>query len=250
VAISVGRTATNRILDGSDRFALQVSAPSAVGAALEALRQARIDLLALTGGRETATGQRGPLVSDVVAAPGGPLLLVEGLDVPYDVLRTIPSVVERRLAQVGVESAVIESPVLAGPLDDLDTTTGAVVLRLFPAPGAAAGGVPASWIDVAAEWVVGDLGDFDTVRFRILGAPFTVGVAESTGALHECRLARAWCDAVSGDLDDRIRSASLTFRRLPHLALAAGGPGAGRAGQLARFALLKDVPRDLAPQVA
>src|SRR4029079_10954544 len=71
-----------------------------------------------------------------------------------------------------------------------------------------------------------------------------------SSVLHECGVARAWCDAVNGELADRLRIASLTFGRLPHLALAAGGPGVDGGGLIARFRLLQEIARELAADVA
>src|SRR3546814_7306339 len=82
-----------------------------------------------------------------------------------------------------------------------------------------------SWIDIAAEWALGDLPPDATVPLRLLGAGFDLAVADAPSILHQACSARVWCDVVNGDLDDRIRTASITFGRAPHVALAAGGPG-------------------------
>src|SRR5205823_271820 len=62
--------------------------------------------------------------------------------------------------------------------------------------------------------------------------------------------AKAWCDAVNGTLNDRLRVASMTFGSLPHLALAAGGPQVDHAGLVNRFRLLQEAARELAADVA
>jgi hypothetical protein len=178
------------------------------------------------------------------------LLVVEHLDAPFDTLRTVPDLVVRRLEQAGLEYATVIAPDRGGHLDALDETRSAVVLRLFPDPRGPAGSVPPDWLDIACEWVLGDLDDNASVAMRILGVEFEVGIGDASAVFHECGLARAWSDIVHGDVRDRLRTASLTFGRLPHLALAAGGPGADNPGLVARFALLRDVARELAGEVA
>ncbi|MGH9185990.1 MAG: hypothetical protein ACRD0U_09280, partial [Acidimicrobiales bacterium] len=124
-----------------------------------------------------------------------------------------------------------------------------MVLRLFPAPGSPAG-IPAEWLDVAAAWVAGTVHEDDVVRLRILTVQSQVPTGEVAGFLHECRAAKAWCDAVAGDLDEHVRAASMTFGRLPHLALGAGGPAYDPAALLEAFEQLRDMGRELASTVA
>jgi hypothetical protein len=135
-------------------------------------------------------------------------------------------------------------------LDRLDTTPHAVVLRLFPRNIGPATTLPADWVDIAGEWVTADLGDDDPVRMRILTIESEVPAREVPGVIHECGLAKVWCDAVNGDLADRVRTASLTYGRLPHLALGAGGHGLDSSALLARYDVLEDVARELAADVA
>jgi hypothetical protein len=255
VGIRVARGTVTRICDHGENFALQILHATPLQAAMAAARLARSDLLALAhpaGGGDAAGAPAGsgPIISQVVAAPGGPLLVVEHLDASYDVLRAVPDLVEARLVESGVTDALIVSPDSAGTLERLEATPNAVVLRLFPEPAGAAGVIPPEWLDVAGEWVLGDLSDDDHVRIRILSIEYEVSVSEAAAVLHECGLTRAWCDMLSGSLADRMRTASLTFGRLPHVALAGGGPGTDRNGLLARFGVLHDVARDLAGQVA
>jgi hypothetical protein len=229
VAIRLARGAVARICDHGERFAVQVQHATPLTAALAALRLARGDLLALAArgpsmrrhsdpdgegasGSEAPPGMPGPpTVSQVVAARGGPLLLAENFDVPYDLLRTAPDLVIARLVAAGVIEATVASPAPGGPLDRLDVTPSAVILRLFPPPAGPNGVIPASWLDVACEWALGDLADNHHVRMRILTVEFDVAVREASTIVHECGLTRAWCDVVNGSLADRIRTASLTF---------------------------------------
>ena len=252
MTIRVGHDTIQRILDAGDALPLQVLHPSDLGAAIGALKLARVDLLGLANTR--ADGERDtdadpskprPTISPVVSAPGGPLVLLEHLDVDYDVLRTIPDAISRRLEQAGIAQASIEVPATGGPLDALDATPHAVVLRLFPRNGT----LPPEWLDIACEWVTGDLAPSERVRMRILGVEFEVAVPDVSSVVHECGLAKAWCDAVNGDPRDRLRTASLTFGKLPHLALAAGGPNVDGAGMVARYELLVDVARELAAEL-
>ena len=242
MSIRVGPNTVQRILDASGAFALQVQHPSDLGAAIGAVKLARVDLLGLAGGTEGRAS-----VSPVISAPGGPLVLIERLEADYDLLRSIPEVVKQRLEAAGIGQAVIDSPPLGGQLDALDTALHAVVLRLFPrVPGA----LPPDWLDMAAEWVTGDMSSNDRALVRVLTVEFDVSVHQVSSVVHECGLAKAWCDAVNGDPNDRVRTASLTFGRLPHLALAAGGPNVDGVGLLARYELLQDVARELAADVA
>ena len=186
----------------------------------------------------------------MVNAPGGPLFLVENLAADAELLGSIPDVIVRRLEKAGVESATVEAPPRGGTLDVLDTTPQAVVLRLFPRPRGRATALPPDWLDIACEWVTGDLSDDENTRLRVLGVEFDVPASEVSAVVHDCGLAKAWCDAVNGELDDRVRIASITFGRLPHLALAAGGPQVDASGLVARFHLLQEVARELAADVA
>lgn len=256
MGVRIRAEAVERIVASPSRFALQVEAPDDLPAALAAARLFRVDVVGLSGRGErpdvetgrAATAKRRADVSQVVPAPGGPLLLVQQLEAPPDDLARIPDLLARRLEDQGVGDATVAVPRLGGRLDALDDAPCCVVLRLFPGP--ATQQIPPDWLDVAVEWVTGDLGDADTVGARILSVEHEVAAPDAAGILHECGLARAWCDLVNGDPADRVRTASLTYGKLPHLALAAGGPGVDTAGLLARFELLRDVGRELAAGVA
>jgi len=252
MGIRVGRDTAERIAVSSGTFALQVQQPDDPGAAIAALKLARVDVLGLAAGRvdpQRAPDQR-PTVSPVVNAPNGPVFLVEHFDFDADVRAAIPDAVVRRLEKAGLEQATLVVPRLGGLLDGLERVPNAVVLRLFPVPRGAATALPPDWLDMAGEWVTGDLDDASEAMMRVLGVDFRVPGADVPAVLHECGLAKAWCDAVNGALDDRVRTASLTFGRLPHLALAAAGPHVDNGGLLARFHLLEEIARELAADVA
>jgi hypothetical protein len=256
VGIGVREGSAAAIAASPDRFAIQITGADDVNAALGALRLLRTELVGLSGKGQRPAGEAGrdtvaaahADVSQAVAAPDGPLLLVQHLEADASELAQIPELVADRLAEAGVRDGLVTVPRLGGPLDALDDASGCVILRLFPAPGPSSV-IPADWLDVAVEWVVGDQDDEAPVAARILSVEHEVAAVEVADVLHDCGVARAWCDLVNGEPDDRMRTASLTYGRLPHLALAAGGPGVDSAGLLARFELLRDVARELAADV-
>ncbi len=249
MAIRVAPGATDTIRDYADGFVVHVTDADDVDAACHALALVRADIAGLTAERSLSIGET-PVLSTPVLAPRGPLLRVARLDATDDQLGTIPGLVARRLEQAGVADAVIDSPEPGGPLDRLDTCANAVVLRIFPTPAGEQGILPARWIDIACEWVLGDLAPGDTVPMRLLAVEFEVAVADAPAIVHQASLARAWCDVVNGDLQERVRTASITFGRTPHVALAAGGPACDSHALLARFDLLCEVARDLSGDVA
>src|SRR5258705_8696089 len=132
MAVRIGREVGERLAAAGDAFALQVRGASALGAAISALRLARVDLLGLAASAGAPPGAPTPTVSSVVNSPSGPMFLVERLTAKADLLRSIPDVIVRRLEKAGLESATVEVPVRGGSLDRLDAVPYAVVLRLFP----------------------------------------------------------------------------------------------------------------------
>jgi hypothetical protein len=246
VPAKVAPGAADTICDFADGFIVHITGASDVDAAVRALAAARDDIavLAPAHGRDD-----GPVISNPVLAPGGPLLRVARLGVGDDVLRTVPDLVVRQLDAHGAGDATVTSPAPGGSLDRLDSCPNAVVLRLFPAPAGEEGILPPAWIDIACEWVLGDSAPSDTVPARLLGIGFDLPAADAPSIVHQASRARAWCDLVNGDLDDRVRTASITFGRAPHVALAAGGPACDSSALLARFDLLCEVARELAPDV-
>jgi hypothetical protein len=239
--------AADTICDYADGFVVHVTEVADYEAAARALSLARDDIAALVEGRDPSDG---PLLSNPVMAPGGPLLRVARLGVDAAHLRLIPALVAARLEQAGIEDALVGAPEPGGPLDELDTCPNAVVLRLFPQPAGEDGALPAGWIDIACEWALGDLAPHDTVPLRLLGVGFDAKVADAPAIVHQAGLAGAWCDVVNGNLDERVHTASITFGRAPHVALAAGGPACDTNALLARFELLCEVARELAADVS
>jgi len=248
VAIRVAAGTTDLICDYADGFVVEVTDASDVDAAAAALARARTDIGALA--RLRVGDPEGPVLSHPVLGPNGPMLRVARLEVSDDALVTIPDLVAARLEEAGLVDATIRAPEPGGALDRLDGCSNAVVLRLFPPPLGEGGSLPAEWIDIAGEWVLGDLRPSDTVPLRLLAVEFEVKVADAPSILHQASAARAWCDVVNGNLEERIRTASITFGKAPHVALAAGGPACDSQALLARFELLGEVAREYAGGVS
>ena len=254
MVVGIGEHAVQRIAEASGTFAIQVSEPSDLGTAIAAMILARIDLIEVA----SAAPERWPSsmpderleVSPIVAAPGGPLVLVEHCAAPMETATSIPAVVARRLVKAGLASATIDVPLLGGPLNELDRVPNAVVLRLFPVPQeGSTPSLPPNWLDAAARWVTGCADNEAPVAVRVLGVEFQVAAAEVAATVQESGYSHAWCDAVCGGFDDSVRTASLTFNPLPHLALAAAGPGADEREQRSCFDRLREIARELAADV-
>lgn len=228
-------------------FVVQVTNSNDDDAAARALADARADITALA---TVGVGTNDPVLSNPVHAPNGPLLRVGVLDAEPDLVATVPDLVARSLERAGLTAGRIDTIDPHGPLDELDLCQTATILRVFPIPQGEAGVIPARWVEVAAEWVLGDLSADEEVLLRLLGAPFDVAADEAPTFIHHAARARAWCDLVQGSLADRIRTASLTFGGTPHLALAAGGPGCDDDALLMRYELLGEVARELHGEVA
>ncbi|MEQ1787896.1 MAG: hypothetical protein ABL966_12645, partial [Acidimicrobiales bacterium] len=248
MGIRVAAGTADLICDYADGFVVEVTGASDVDAARRALALARADIEALS--RSPLGDPDGPVVSLPVLGPEGPLLRVARLEVSDDTLGTIPDLIANRLEEGGVVDATIRAPEPGGALDRLDTCPNAVVLRLFPPPVGDGGSLPPAWIDIAAEWVLGDLAPSDVVPLRLLAVEFDVKVANAAAILHQASAAQAWCDVVNGNVEERVRTASITFGKAPHVALAAGGPACDSQALLARFDLLTEVAREYAGGVS
>lgn len=186
-----------------------------------------------------------PRVSPVAPLPDGPVLRIDDLPRDAPTRRRIADAIGSLVTEAGLDPEVVVVLDLDG-LADLDDCRRAVVLRLFPPPARAAGRLPHAWIDLAAEWVFGGHEPDSLVRLRVLGVEATAAVKDAAGILHGCAAVRTWCDAVTGDLTDRVRTASISFGLAPHVALAGGGPRCDDSGLLARHGLLAEVARDCA----
>src|SRR3954465_15176043 len=97
MAVRIGRDVGNRLAAAGDTFALQVRGAADLGAAISALKLARVDLLGLAAAAGAGSAAPAPSVSAVVNSPDGPLFLVERLKTDDELRRAIPEVVVRRL---------------------------------------------------------------------------------------------------------------------------------------------------------
>ncbi|MDQ2648732.1 MAG: hypothetical protein M3Z03_04175, partial [Actinomycetota bacterium] len=248
MAVRVAPGAGDVAAETGGGFVVHVTGTADDETAARALSQARWAIAELAGTEPGVPG--GPVLSHPVLAPDGLILRVSHLDADPDLIATVPDVVARALEDAGLADGLVTVIVPRGPLDDLDLCPAAVVLRVFPLPAGEVGVVPAPWLDLAADWVLGELSGEEQVPVRLLGAHFQVSAAEAPAVLHHAAKARAWCDLVQGDLGDRIRTASITFGATPHLALAAGGPGCDDEAILARYELLCEAARETQGEVA
>lgn len=207
---------------------------------VQALRAVGIE----AGSLAAAPGATAPRISPVAPMPDGMLLRINDLSTRVDTRRRVAQSIRGSLADAGIPDTPVDILPVDG-LGDLDRCRRAVVLRLFPEPAGAAGRLPPEWIDVAADWVFGDQRPEATVRLRVLGVERAVRAAEAAGVLHGCAAARVWCDIVTGDVDRRIRTASISFGAAPHVAIGGGGPRCDDDGLVARYELLREVVREL-----
>lgn len=192
-------------------------------------------------------------IRDEGAVPSSPVIaLPEGAMARFDPVADDGEARERFIdllrrvlddADLDGDSVVLHS---TDGLSDLDDCPRAVVLRMFPPPADRGKPLPPALVDMAGDWVFGDLDPAAAVRIRVLGVELSIRVADAGGVLHGCASTGAWCDLLSGDVDDRVRTASISFGTAPHVAIAAGGPGCDDQGLLARFDLLSGVVPELA----
>lgn len=209
---------------------------------LVAIGERAADLAAAPGATRPRISAPGPL-------PDGIVLRIDDLSNRVDTRRTLAEAIRAEAARYDLEDAGLAVLPVDG-LSDLDRCRRAVVLRIFPTPAGAAGRLDPAWIDVAAEWVFGDQAPDASVRLRVLGVERSVRAADAPGVLHGCASAHVWCDVVTGDVESRVRTASISFGAAPHVAIAGGGPRCDDDGLLARFDLLREVVRELAHDCA
>ena len=262
MAIKVARGVLTRIREDPGHIVLQVQGASDPEAAAVALGRARHDVWRLDAGPESAPGlgrrdRNNPsYVAEVMPAATGPFITIDGGHVPYRLLRTIPDIVARHLAEAGVEEAVVAAPAEGGPLDEPHKIPRAAVLRLFPPPPhdrSAGVEIPAPWLDEAVAWVGEGVDDDGELWAAVEGMQFPLAASGASAFLAECRAARTWVSKlVSGDLSARIRSVTGCFPRLgeSNLGLAAGGPAATDDDLLTIAERLEEVARRLAGELA
>ncbi len=110
IAVEPGLLAGGR---SGDTVLLRVRSAAGLSRLGPALRAAAADIAALDGGWQSAFGlapedRNGPkYVSDPVALPDGYLLMVDFGSTPTELVRTVPELLVRRLAEAGVPEAAI-----------------------------------------------------------------------------------------------------------------------------------------------
>jgi hypothetical protein len=194
-------------------------------------------------------------VGEVVVAPSGPFLFVDAAKVAERLVRTIPDIVARRLAEAGVSDAVVAPADREGPLIQLSLVPRAVVLRLYPPPPVERhtdAEMPLPWLDEAWSWVSEGLDADSDVMAKISLVEFRLAAAEAPAFLYQSHRARAQSAmVVSGDLEGHLRGASafLCYDE-PNLILAGGGPAATDDDMVALVERFQEVARRLAPSLA
>lgn len=191
-------------------------------------------------------------VREVVVAPSGPFLFIDA-PIAEHLVRTIPDIVARHLAEAGVRDAVIAPADREGPLTGLRGVPRAVVLRLYPSPThVERAEMPALWLEEAWAWVSEGLDGDRHVMAQISLVEFRLDPAEAPAFLDQARRSRSdGATVVTGDLEGCLRGASASFfYSPPHLALAGGGPAATDGDMVALVERLQEVARRLAPSTA
>lgn len=198
-------------------------------------------------------------LSPVLPAGTGPFIMIDGADMPFEVLRTIPDVVARHLSEAGLEEATIAPGTTQGPLVDrglvLQALPKAVVALLYPPPPERYGHfarIPREWFDTAATWVRTGLDPGADLMASVVSVQFPVAPEAVAELLAECQ--RAGVDkvnAVGGDLGKRIRGlcGGGFFTYVPSLAIGAGGPAASDAELVELVGQLSGFVRGLADQL-
>lgn len=232
-----------KLTEVGEQFAILIHATDTLRAA-QALESAAAIIVTLA-----AAEQDTPRASTIAPLPEGPMMRFDGLSTRIDTRRRVAELVQEHLAAVGLGPARVSILPVDG-LADLDRCRKAAIARLFPLPSPTPTRLAPRWIDLAADWVFGDQRPDTPVRLRILGVERTVPAAEAAGVLHACAAARAWCDIVTGDVETRVRTASISFGVAPHVAIGGGGPRCDDDGLIARFELLREVVAEVAADCA
>lgn len=159
MVIKVARGVAEEILGFPDQIKLQVQRADDPAAAAEALVNAAEEIEQL--GSDFLSDDGEPLtpnsVGGVVVVPSGSFLTgINAPMVPESELARIPDIVARHLAAEGVKNAVIALPPDTGPLDDIENTPRAVILRLFVAPLTSPDPAPTpAWLlELASTWLL------------------------------------------------------------------------------------------------
>ena len=198
-------------------------------------------------------------LSPVLPAGTGPFIMIDGADMPFEVLRTIPDVVARHLTEAGLDEATIAPGTVQGPLVDrglvLQALPKAVVALLYPPPPDRYGHfarIPQEWFDTAAAWMRTGVGPEADLMASVVSVQFPVAPDAVAELLAECQRAGVGkVNAVGGDLTQRIRGVcgGAFFTYVPSLAIGAGGPAASDAELVELVGELSALLRSLADQL-
>lgn len=198
-------------------------------------------------------------LSPVLPAGTGPFIMIDGADMPFEVLRTIPDVIARHLNEAGLDEATIAPGTVQGPLVDrglvLQALPKAVVALLYPPPPDRYGHfarIPREWFDTAAAWVRTGLDPEADLMASVVSVQFPVASDAAAKLLAECQAAGVdSVVAVGGDLSQRIRGVcgGAFFTYVPSLAIGAGGPAASDAELVELVGELSGLVRSLADQL-
>lgn len=263
MTIKIARGVLGRIRREPERIVIQVrGAEPEQGAA--ALERAAQEIANLDAGWESVPGltpadRVTPAdVSPVMPTAEGPFITVDGTDVPYELLRTIPDIVARHLTEAGVAEATVASPAAGGPITEfLYGNRGprpSVILRLYPPPPQRwreFSRIPDRWLEEACSWVTAGSGPDGPVRAAVVSTGFTLAPADALPFLVQARRAHTpMVRLMTGEPGASVRMAGGYFLGFePNLALAGGGPAATDAELVATAHALREVGRRLAPEI-
>jgi len=221
VSVTVKRGALSRIRENPGSIVIQVTEPSDPRLAAEVLEQLRDEIVDIDGGWQSAPNLRPEdrnnpkWVSEVLAVPDGPVVMVDGGFTPVRLLCTIPALVARRLEEAGV-SAQVTVPDLRSPLDGLVESSRSVVLRLFGQPSRGTTKrveVPQGWLREAARWVQDVSAPDGPLLCRVDAAPFTARGQDADALLAQWERGRsAYGRIAAGDPDQTLRLVGTGFR--------------------------------------
>ena len=253
VSITVARSTVRSIVASPDWITIQVQRASDPQAAAEALALAAGDICALAHAK---------YVSAVTETGTGPLIFIDAVGTPRQLLVQIPDVVVARLQERGVADATVASPQARGPLFNMFDPAGpglprAVTLMLYlppPANRAEWQGprprIPDSWLAEAAAWLRGGASGNAGVHGRVVNVEFPVGISDAEAVLRRAADRRDSLELVAGTVAQPIRRAVVDARLLPHVALSGGGPAADDDELVATAEALVDVARRRAGDVS
>lgn len=247
--IKVARGLVEEILRFPDQIKLQVQRADDPAAAAEALVNAAEEIEQL--GSDFLSDDGEPLtpnsVGGVVVVPSGPFLTgINAPMVPESELARIPDIVARHLAAAGVKNAVIALPPDTGPLDDIENTPRAVILRLFVAPLDISDPepIPPWLLELASTWLLEHSADeLINVRASVVQFPLLRhDVAAYVDTFPRCGSPVL----MAGSLASRAWGVHLDAASV---AFAFGGPEATDSELVAMVGSFAELARQVAPRV-